>query len=122
MHHLALAISKETLDENRFRNIQKTTDHPAPDFQVRDRVCFKNKQPGKWDLKWGAGYRIVHIDHNEHCLHIKIQGRGKTSSWNVKDVVYEPLLELWNIDTQSGRAGKFINHPANLPTITLHNT
>ena len=29
MHHLALAIAKKTLDENRFRNTQKATDHPA---------------------------------------------------------------------------------------------
>ena len=27
--------------KNRFRNAQKTTDCPAPDFQVGDRVCFK---------------------------------------------------------------------------------
>ena len=36
------------------------------------------------------------------------------------DVVLEPPVELWNIDTQFGRAGKFINHPVNLPTISLH--
>ena len=51
MHHLALAIAKKTLDENRFRNAQKTTDHPAPNFLVGHRVYFKNKQPGKWNLK-----------------------------------------------------------------------
>ena len=26
-------------------------------------------------------------------------------------------MEFWNIDTQFGRAGKYINHPANLPPI-----
>ena len=31
----------------------------------------------------------------------------------------EPPVELWNIDAQFGRAEKFINHPANLPTINL---
>ena len=30
MNHLALVIAKKTLDENTFRNAQKTTDHPAP--------------------------------------------------------------------------------------------
>ena len=38
----------------------------------------------------------------------------------MKDGVLEPPVELWNIDTQFGRARKFINHPANLPTISLH--
>ena len=32
MHHLALAIAKKTLDETRFRNAQKITDHPAPNL------------------------------------------------------------------------------------------
>ena len=31
----------------------------------------------------------------------------------------EPPVEFWNIDTQFGRAGRYINHPANLPTIKL---
>ena len=47
---------------------------------------------------------------------------GKTWSCNVRDVVHEPAVELWNIDTQYGRAEKFINHPANLPTIALPDT
>ena len=38
----------------------------------------------------------------------------------MKDVVLEPPVEFWNIDTQFDRAGKYINHPANLPTITLN--
>ena len=28
LHHLALAIAKKTLDENRFKDTKKTTDHP----------------------------------------------------------------------------------------------
>ena len=35
-----------------------------PSFKIGDRVYFKNKQPGKWDLKWRPGYRIVQIEHN----------------------------------------------------------
>ena len=50
-HRLALAIAKKTLDENHFKNAQKTTDR-KPSFQLGERVYFKNKQPGKWDLKW----------------------------------------------------------------------
>ena len=38
---------------------------------------------------------------------------GKSRSGSVKDIVHEPSIEFWNIDTQFGRAGKYINHPAN---------
>ena len=110
MHCLAFVRSKKTLDENRFRNAHKTTDHLAPNFQVGDRVYFKNKQPGKWDLKWKSRYRIVCRKHNRHYLHFENQATGKIQSSNVKVVVHEPLVELWNVDTQFGRAGKFVNH------------
>ena len=42
MHHLALAIAKKSLHENRLRNAQKTTYQPASNFQIRDRVYFKS--------------------------------------------------------------------------------
>ena len=31
-------------------------------------------------------------------------------------------IEFWNIDTQFGRASRYINHPTNLPTIQLTDT
>ena len=99
MHHVALAIAKKTLDKNRLKNAQKTTDQMPPSFQVGDRVYFENKQPGKWHLTWRAGYRIVHIECDGHYLHIENQATGKTQSSNVKDVVHEPPVKLWNIDT-----------------------
>ena len=99
--------------------VHKTMDRTPPTFKIGDRVYFKNKQPGKWDLKWRPGYRIVQIEHDGHFLHIENQATRKVQSCNVKDVVLEPPVELWNIDTQFGRAGK-MNHPANLPTINLH--
>ena len=43
--------------------------HIPPNFKVGDRVFFENKQPGKWDLKLRAGYRIVCIECNGHYLH-----------------------------------------------------
>ena len=46
-------------------------------FQVGDCVYFKNKQPGNWDLKWRPGYRIVHMEHDRHFLHIENQATGK---------------------------------------------
>ena len=55
-HHIALTITKKTLDENHFRTAQKTTDREPPSFKIGNRVYFKNKQPGKWDLKWRHGY------------------------------------------------------------------
>ena len=50
------------------------------------------------------------------------QATGKTRSCNVKDVVREMPARLLNVDTAFGRAGKFINHPANFPTIPLNTT
>ena len=118
-HCLTLAIPENTLDENHFKTAQKTTNREAPSFRMGDRVYFRNKQPGKWDLKWRPGYQIVHIEHNGHYIHIENQATWKTRSCKVRDIVLEPLGELWNIDRQFGRAGKFINHSTNLPTITL---
>ena len=120
-HWLTLASAKKTLDENHFRNSQKTMDRKPPSFQVGNRVYFKNKQPRKWDLKWRPRYRIVHIECDWHYLHIKNQATGKISSCNVKDIVLKPPIEFWNINTQFGRARKYINHPANLSTIMLSN-
>ena len=96
-------------------------DRDPPSLKIGNRVYFKNKQPGKWDLKWSPGYRIVHIKCNGLYLHIENQATGKTRSCNIKGVVLEPPVELWNVGMQFGRAGRYINHPANLPTITLAN-
>ena len=96
-------------------------DREPSSFKIGNRVYFKNKQPGKCDIKWRPGYRIVCIEHNRHYLHIENQATGKTRSCNIKDAVLEPCMEFWNIDTQFRRAGKYINHPANLPTIMLNN-
>ena len=121
--HLTIAIAKKALDENYFRTAQKTTAREPPSFKIGNRVYFRNKQPGKWDLKWRPGYRIVCtvcIECSGHYLHIENQATGKTRSCNVKDVVLEPPVELWKIDTQFGRAGRYINYLANLSTITVH--
>ena len=58
-HRFALAIAKKTLDENHFKAAHKTMDRTPPTFKIGDRVYFKNEQPGRWDLKWRPGYRIV---------------------------------------------------------------
>ena len=77
-HRLVLAIAKKTLDENRFTATQKTLARDNPAFPVGDRVYFKNKQPGKWDLKWRPGYHVVQIECNGHFIHIENQATGKT--------------------------------------------
>ena len=120
-HQLALAIAKKTLDENQFRTTQKTMNREPCSFKIGDRVYFKNKQPRIWNCKWRPGYRIVCIEHSRCYQHIENQVTDKTRSCNIKDIVLEPPVEFWNIDTQFGRAGKYINHPANLPTIMLNN-
>ena len=55
-HCLALAIAKKTQDENCSMTAQKTVNREPPSSKIGDRVYFKNKQPGKWDLKWRPGY------------------------------------------------------------------
>ena len=119
-HRLSLSIAKKYLDDHRFLTAEKTTDRAEPGFKVGDREYFKNKTPGKWDLKWRAGYRIVWIEHEGRYLHIENQATGKIRSCNVKDVVLEPISELWNVNPEFGRASKFINHPNNLPDFTPH--
>ena len=57
---------------------------------------------------------------NRHFLHIKNQATRKVWPGNVKDVVPESPVEFCNIDTQFGRAEKYVNHPPNLPNITLN--
>ena len=121
-HRLALAIAKKTLDENRFTATQKMMARDKLAFQIGDHVYFKNKQPGKWDLRWRPGYRIVHIECYGNFIHIENQATGIIQSWNVTDIILEPPIEFWNVDTQFGRAGCYINHCANLPTIQLKNT
>ena len=37
----------------------------------------------------------------------------------MSDIILEPPIEFWNIDTQFGTAGKYINHPMNLLAIQL---
>ena len=93
-----------------------------PSFQIGDHVYFKNKQPGKWDLKWRSGYRIVCIVCNGHFLHIENQATEKTQSCNVMDIILEPPIKFWDVNTQFSRAGRYVNHPANLPTIKLMDT
>ena len=117
-HRLSLSIAKKYLDDHRFLIAEKTTDRAEPGFKVGDRVYFKNKTPGKWDLKWRAGYRIVWIEREGRYLHIENQARGKIRSCNVKDVVLEPIRELWNVNPEFGRASNFINHLNNLPDFT----
>ena len=46
-HRLALAIAKNTLDENRFTATQKTLARNQAAFQIGVHVYFRNKQPGK---------------------------------------------------------------------------
>ena len=117
-HRLSLSIAKKYLDDYRFLTAEKTTDRAEPGFKIGDRVYFKNKTPGKWDLKWRAGYRIVQIECEGCYLHIENQATGKIRSCNVKDIVLEPVHELWNMNLDFGRASKFINHPDNLPDFT----
>ena len=61
-HRLTVAITKKILDENCFKTMLKTMNRTPPPFKIGGSKYFKNKQPGKWDLKWRTGHRIVQIE------------------------------------------------------------
>ena len=65
-------------------------------------------------------YRIVHIEHNRHFLHIKNHATRQVQSCNIKDVVLESPVEFWDIFKQFGSIGKYVNHATDLTTITLN--
>ena len=117
---ISLSCCKENNGWELLQYCTKTMDREPPSFKIGDRIYFKNRQPGKWDLKWRPGYKIIHIECDGHYLHIENQASGKIRSCNIKDKVLEPPGECWNINTQFSRAGKYINYPANLPTIMLN--
>ena len=98
VHQLTLAIAKKMLDENHFRTVQKTMDREPPSFKLGDKGYFKNKQPGKWDLKWRPRYRIVNNECDRHYLDIENKAMMKKTSCNVKDMVLKPQIEFWNIN------------------------
>ena len=91
--------------------------HPS---RLQIACTSKTNSTSKWDLRWRPGYGIVHIECNGHFLHNENQATGKVHSCSVKDIILEPPMEFWNIDTQFSTAGRYINHPADVPTITLN--
>ena len=52
------------LEENCFRTAQKTTDREPPSNKIGNRVYFKDKQAGMWDMKWRPG-----LSSFQHCMH-----------------------------------------------------
>ena len=102
-HQLTLAIAKKALDENHFWNHKKTMDRESPSFKLGDRVYFKNKQPGKWDLKWRPGYRIVHTEWWTLPAHWKL-GHGEDKIMQCKICGTQTthwVLEHWHTTWQS---------------------
>ena len=52
------------------------------------------------------GYRIVCAEHNGHYVYIENQATGKTRFCNVKDIVHELPVELWNVDRKVWQSWK----------------
>ena len=114
------SYSKEDLGWKEIQNSSKDHGLNTTILQNWRQSLLPEQTTQQMDLKWRPEYRIVHIEHDRHFLHIENQATRKVCSCNVKDVILEPCIEFWNIDTQFGRAGRYINHPANLPTIKLN--
>ena len=122
-HSLALVIAKKTLDENIFKHAQKTRDNTPPNVKVGDRVYFKNKQPGKLDLKWRVGYRTVCIEHSRYHFYIDKQGTGKTRPCQCQGHCLGTTswaMECWHQVWQSWKIYKSFNKsPHYLPKCRL---
>ena len=78
MHRLTLAIAKKPFMKIDLQPPKRLFQGTTQPFKLEIVVYFKNKQPGKWDLKWRPGYRIVCIEHNGYFIHIENQATGKT--------------------------------------------
>ena len=52
----------------------------------------------------------------------KTKPQGKYNHDNDLDIILEPPIEFWNIETQFSRAGRYLNHPTILPPIKLMDT
>ena len=76
-----------------------------------------NQENGTSNGDLDTGLSILSMMDITYTYTLKIKLLEKTRLCNVKDIVLEPPVEFWNINTQFGRAGRYINHPANLPTI-----
>ena len=72
-HHLSLAIAKKTLDGNHFMTAQKTIDREPPPFKINDRIYFKSKQPGKWDLNGDLDTELSVLSAMEITYTLKIK-------------------------------------------------
>ena len=119
-HSLALAIAKKTMDKNCFKAAHKTMDRKPPTFKIGDRVYFKTDSQANGILNGDLDIGLFKLSMMDTSYMLRTRLLEKVQSCNVKDLVLEPPIELWHMDTQFGRAGKFINHPGNLPTINLH--
>ena len=67
-----------------------------PNFNVLTEYTL---QQATWQIgpKVESCYRIVHTECNGHFLHIENQATGQTRPCNVRDVVHELPVTLWNV-------------------------
>ena len=106
---------------NHFKTAQETMDRTPPSFKIGDRVYFKKtSSPANGILNGDLDIGLFELSMMDTSCISRTRLLEKYDPVIVKDVVLELPVEFWNIDTHFGRAGKFINHPANLPTISLH--
>ena len=57
-HHLALAIARKTWDENRFKHAKNARNLIPPNFEVDDRVFFKNQATWQMTPKMQNRFKI----------------------------------------------------------------
>ena len=117
-------------------------DREPPSFKISNRIYFKtnNQENGISSGDLDTGLFVLSVmdttctsktrPWGRQCHQIHHTGEQTTNqpgngnnimACNIKDVVLKPPMEFRNINTQFGRARKYINHPANLSIIMLNN-
>ena len=117
-HCLALAIAKKTLDNNRFKHANKTTNCTPSNFKMMTEYTSKRRNLEEMGSKMESQLQDCLYRVQWHYLHIEDQATGKTRSCNVKDIAHDLPVELLNVDTKFCRAGKLYKSSSKSPHYT----
>ena len=96
-HHLALAIAKETLDENRFKHAQKTMDHTTPNFKVCVRE-YTSKKQASWKMRSKMENLLQDCPYRVQCMLPPYRKPSYRKNWTLQcQGCCAWTVELWEI-------------------------
>ena len=117
---IALSTAAKMLQKMREAQKKGTNQRPfAHKFQVGDMDLVKKCNKDKLELKYVPGYRIIKLPTPWSAV-FENQLTGKPRHCNVTDVKMKHSAEDWELKAGNiGHAAGFVNHPDNLPYISL---